>query len=1389
MMARMQTPLSGSQELPMSAHLGLALFLLLPLALPAQSPAWADSKLTVHDGLELWLDASRQPAAWQAHGKPALLADSPVDVCYDASGHDRHFVQRMAPSQPAFLQAGQAGLLRFDGKDDHLSLGGQDLALNRMTLFIVAAPDENPGFFRGFLSFNETGKNDYITGFNLDQGPEASATFEVLNPEGAGFGGARDLLDQSFPFRETRILETHAHPQTRTVTIWVDGQQTGQRPWDPKSLRFQDAALAARFYSNNAQPPAVGSFLKGHVAEVLLYSRNLNDAEAADVRDYLRAKYRGLDATLARAQVGHRLQIVEDPPPVQVLRPGFIVRELPASLSNINAVQYQPDGRLFALAYRGPIFVLTDKDGDGLEESAEVFWESASMPTPISMTLTPPGYPRGEGVFVTTRGKVLLILDTDGDGRGDREEEVATGWRMPDVIGGGGIVEVLGLAVAPDGSVYFGLGTDNYANAYRLDKDTGKAAYDVTDVRGTIQRVSPDFRARETVCTGIRYPVGLAFNERGDLFCADQEGATWLPNGNPFDELLHIMPGRHYGFPPRHPRHLPDVIDEPSVFDYGPQHQSTCGLKFNLPVGEGPVFGPPSWEGHALVAGESRGKIYLTQLVPTPSGYVARNEILACLNHLTIDTAVSPRGELVIATHGGQPDWGTGPNGAGSLFKIQYSDPTVPQPVLAWAQAENEVRVTFDRPLPPEWLHDLQPRTRIEFGRNVRAGDAFETMRPGYEVVGRQMLEPRFDLDVLDVKVTPDRQTLVLATRPQHAALPHAVTLPDPSRTASPAPGTIPQHARIDLGYDLSGLSAVWRGRDGAIGWTGWLPHPDSAVSRVLTASSEPHAALWNQFLSPGQLTLTGQLNIQDMLRPAVQAGAALDYQWPDETVFVTFEANTELTALRSTAPRVAIEKVSPRKSVLRLNPGSSGFVPFQLEWASGPRAALSASWHTAEDARPRALPLHRILVPWASPDTDTPPSTEVRDDVPELAGGNWGRGRQIFFSEEAMCSKCHAIHGQGTAVGPDLSNLIFRDYASVLRDIREPSVVLNPDHLSFEIALADGDSLTGTVSGADTAEYLITEGPGVQRRLARTQVASMRPLATSLMPSGFDQVLGQAKLRDLLTFLLIPPPRMPHYGPLDPPPARTRESFQELISGSAAPPATWRPRHVVLVDGPKDHGPGEHDYPAWSKTWSQLLSAAPNLSVTTASVWPSAEDLKKADALVFYQRGEWNEMRDADIKGFLARGGGVTYLHWALEAGGQAPQCAQVLGLSSNSAQTRYRHGELDLDFNREGFGSHPILRNLTRLHLHDETYWNLRQDAGPLSVLATAVEEGAPHPQIWIREQGQGRIFGNIMGHYAWTFDDPLFRVLLLRGIAWSMHEPVDRFNELATLGVTWK
>src|SRR5262249_4671750 len=107
----------------------------------------------------------------------------------------------------------------------------------------------------------------------------------------------------------------------------------------------------------------------------------------------------------------------------------------------------------------------------------------------------------------------------------------------------------LGVAIDPkDGSVYFGLGTTDYTNAYLIDKD-GKPGYRLDGERGTVLKVSPDFKKREIFCTGIRFPVGLAFNRAGDLFATDQEGARGAAERNPAGRVVARGARRALGFP------------------------------------------------------------------------------------------------------------------------------------------------------------------------------------------------------------------------------------------------------------------------------------------------------------------------------------------------------------------------------------------------------------------------------------------------------------------------------------------------------------------------------------------------------------------------------------------------------------------------------------------------------------------------------------------------------------------------------------------------------------------------------------------------------------------------------------------------------------------------
>jgi type 1 glutamine amidotransferase len=260
-------------------------------------------------------------------------------------------------------------------------------------------------------------------------------------------------------------------------------------------------------------------------------------------------------------------------------------------------------------------------------------------------------------------------------------------------------------------------------------------------------------------------------------------------------------------------------------------------------------------------------------------------------------------------------------------------------------------------------------------------------------------------------------------------------------------------------------------------------------------------------------------------------------------------------------------------------------------------------------------------------------------------------------------------------------------------------------------------------------------------------------------------------------------PFRMPAYGDESHmPPPRPRAEVDALLAGDPLETESNEPLRIVLVAGDKDHGVGEHDYPAWQKVWAPRLAKAANTTIDTAWDFPTQEQIDNADVLVFYQRGRWDADRAAAIDPFLARGGGCVYIHWAVDGRGEQEEFAKRIGLASLGGSIKYRHGPQDVDFSPGK--DHPIARHFTRVKWVDETYWMLTGDPARLNLIATQEEEGEPRPLFWTMEHGRGRVFVSIPGHYMWTFDDPAFRLLLLRGIAWAGHRPVDRFNDLVTL-----
>jgi hypothetical protein len=260
---------------------------------------------------------------------------------------------------------------------------------------------------------------------------------------------------------------------------------------------------------------------------------------------------------------------------------------------------------------------------------------------------------------------------------------------------------------------------------------------------------------------------------------------------------------------------------------------------------------------------------------------------------------------------------------------------------------------------------------------------------------------------------------------------------------------------------------------------------------------------------------------------------------------------------------------------------------------------------------------------------------------------------------------------------------------------------------------------------------------------------------------------------------------------------------FPDLVQGFAAPPLRDRAQvesiltaeptedaaeltqcKIVLCASEKDPGhrqPGFHDYPLWRARWSALLKNADGVQVETADRWPDADQWATADVIVFYHDNPaWDADKAADLDRLLARGGGLVFLHWSVNAHRDFEPLAARLGRAWGEGAT-YRQGPLELEY-----AEHPITRGFTSVNTFlDEPYGNLPGPASGLEVLALSNEPDGPQPQVWLRSAQGGRVFVCLPGHFTWTLDDPIYRILVFRGICWAADQPLGRLDGCVVRG----
>ncbi|MDB6058804.1 MAG: hypothetical protein JWO95_2648 [Verrucomicrobiales bacterium] len=170
-----------------------------------------------------------------------------------------------------------------------------------------------------------------------------------------------------------------------------------------------------------------------------------------------------------------------------------------------------------------------------------------------------------------------------------------------------------------------------------------------------------------------------------------------------------------------------------------------------------------------------------------------------------------------------------------------------------------------------------------------------------------------------------------------------------------------------------------------------------------------------------------------------------------------------------------------------------------------------SVHWANIKAEAAKVLPL-----PLARGSQQLPPTVELLKMKTDSADGE-----NVFFRAQPGCSACHALHGKGGQVGPDLSEIGTKlAKEAIVEAILEPSAGISVGYETYSLDLKSGDEAYGLLI-SDTADNIaIKDTKGIVTHHKKTEVLNKRKLKTSIMPTGLQQGMTAQEFADLVAFL-----------------------------------------------------------------------------------------------------------------------------------------------------------------------------------------------------------------------------------------------------------------------------
>jgi putative membrane-bound dehydrogenase-like protein len=737
--------------------------------------------------------------------------------------------------------------------------------------------------------------------------------------------------------------------------------------------------------------------------------------------------------------------------------------------------------------YVGPegdrIRMFSDSDGDGRLDRWTT-WADGLLHA-MNILARPDG-----AVYVLARHQLLLLRDTDGDGRADERREIMHLETEDDYPHNG----LGGIALQADGSLLVCLG-ENHGFAFRLTGSDGSSLAGTGGLDGVIHATA-DGGKLEWLAHGVWNPFAICVDPHGRMFAVDND-----PDASPPCRLLHIAPGGDYGY----------------LFQYGragthPLQAWNGELPGTLPMVCGVGEAPTAIVAHAgslWVTSWGDHRVERYRLVPRGASFGAEREIVVQGNADFRPTgmAVAPDGSLYFG------DWRRRDyevHNTGRIWRL-----TVPQDEIKTpfpSPSELELGSTDGAESSVAEALSEDPFVRARLVRRLSQRDprdiviGLKPLRlPLLQAERLRGIEDVMHRDALLRAALADESPDVRLFAVRWIADERIVALRDAVAKLLEGPLESPR-------YYLAVLGAVdWLDREPALRNSGIN---DALLVRELKNKSRSPAvhALALRLISPEDKFLT-----LDCLRGYL---------------------SSDNDALRREAVRTLAMKTDPARATLLAE------VAADESQSDDMRADAIAGLAAFADSPASAMVLESFFEnpnPALRREAERslrttgirPPPEESKPAANDIAAwtklleqpGDAAAGRRIFFSAAGpRCSVCHRFDGRGGTIGPDLTHIgRVNSRERIVTSILQPSQEIAPHFQPWVLTTNDGKTRTGLrlAKGGDDGIEPYADAEGNVFTLPSETIDDRAASAVSIMPDGLEKTLSIADLRDLLTYLM----------------------------------------------------------------------------------------------------------------------------------------------------------------------------------------------------------------------------------------------------------------------------